>query len=207
MFVLFPALLPQDVPASAAPLAISVAAHAPIAESSIPDVPFYSQFADVTSAKWKKQACGVASLAMIIGYYEDGTVDVDALLKEAIAAGAYQQKAGWTYAGLIGLARDYGLSGASYDLAKSGMDDALASIEDALERGPVIASVHYKFDPASTIPHLVVVTGIQDGLVHYNDPAAKAGGQTISVEKFKAAWKKRYIMIRPAPTKQLAKAA
>jgi ABC-type bacteriocin/lantibiotic exporter with double-glycine peptidase domain len=57
--------------------------------------------------------------------------------------------------------------------------------------------VHYTFEPTNPIPHLVVITGVQDGMVHYNDPAEEFGGGTLSVEKFKAAWKQKYIVIRP----------
>jgi uncharacterized protein YvpB len=62
----------------------------------------------------------------------------------------------------------------------------------------VIASVHYKFDPKSPLPHLVVLTGIKDDIVYYNDPAAKAGEQQISKAAFMQGWKKRMIVIRPA---------
>ena len=60
-----------------------------------------------------------------------------------------------------------------------------------------MASVHYKFDPRSSIPHLVVIDGIKDNVVYYNDPAAKIGQKQISVIDFQKAWKKKYIVIRP----------
>jgi uncharacterized protein YvpB len=84
-----------------------------VATSSIPDVPFYSQFKDILSAQWQKVGCGVTSLAMIIDYYDPNTVSVNTLLKQGIAAGAYDTNAGWTYAGLIGLSQKYGLDGNS----------------------------------------------------------------------------------------------
>lgn len=172
----------------------------PVAESSVPDVPFYSQFKDITSPAWQKVGCGVTSLAMVIEYYKPDTVSsVNALLKQGVAAGAYNKNAGWTYKGLIQLSKKYGLDGASYDLAKSGSKSALKQFEGYLENGPVIASVHYKFDPKSTIPHLVVINGIDaDGMLHYNDPAAKTGEKTISTSDFLKGWKKRFIVIRPA---------
>ncbi len=172
-----------------------VAKQAP-APSAVPSVPFYSQFKDITSATWQKVGCGVTSLAMIIDYYKSA-VPVNTLLKEGVAAGAYLQNAGWTYKGLIGLSQKYGLKGNSYDLGKLGTDAAFSQFKDSLKNGPVIASVHYKFDPKSTIPHLVVINGIKGDILYYNDPAAKVGEKQISTADFLKAWKKRFIVIRP----------
>jgi ABC-type bacteriocin/lantibiotic exporter with double-glycine peptidase domain len=172
----------------------SVAAVPPSAP--IPAVPFYSQFADITSPKWQKVGCGVASLAMIIDYYKPA-VSVNTLLTQAVAKGAYNENAGWSYAGLISVSKGYGLDGTAYDLGSSDTKTAYAALKKAVGKGPVIASVHYKFDPKSTIPHLVVIDGIKDDVIYYNDPAAKSGEKKISSADFLAAWKKRYIAIRP----------
>ena len=168
-----------------------------IENSDIYTVPFYSQFKDITSDSWKKVGCGIASLAMIIEFYEPGEVKVDTLLKEGISAGAYLDDAGWTHGGLIGLSKKYGLGGESHDLRNSTMETAFSRLKTVLEDGPVMASVHYTFDPKNPIPHLVVVNGISDGMVYYNDPAEKLGGNSITVAQFKSAWKKRYIEIHP----------
>jgi predicted double-glycine peptidase len=159
-------------------------------------VPFYSQFSDISTPAWQKVGCGIASLAMLIDYYKP-QVAVDDLLDQGIESGAYISDAGWSHAGLIGLSKKYGLSGESHSLADSSMDDAFATLEEELEEGPVMASVHYTFDPQNPIPHLVVVNGVKDGKVYYNDPAEKTGGGTITIAKFQGAWKKRYIDIRP----------
>jgi len=164
---------------------------------SIPDVTFYSQFKDIQAPDWKKIGCGVTSLAMIIDYYKPDTVSVNTLLKQGIKNGAYLKNAGWTYNGLISLGNKYGLDGESYDLASQSDASAFKKLGLYLKDGPIIASVHYKFDPKSTIPHLVVITGIEKGLIYYNDPAAKIGGKTISSSDFLKAWKKRFIVIRP----------
>lgn len=168
-----------------------------VENSDIYTVPFYSQFKDITSDSWKKVGCGIASLAMIIEFYEPGEVKVDTLLKEGISAGAYLDDAGWTHGGLIGLSKKYGLGGESHDLRDSTMETAFSRLKTVLEDGPVMASVHYTFDPKNPIPHLVVVNGVSDGMVYYNDPAEKVGGNSITVAQFKSAWKKRYIEIHP----------
>jgi predicted double-glycine peptidase len=169
----------------------------PVPPVNIPNVPFYSQFYDIDSIKWKKVGCGVASLAMVINYYKPETVTVNKLLIQGITDGAYDQKAGWIYSGLISLAKQYGLSGKAYDLQKLSNASAFKQFKNNLKNGPVIVSVHYKFDPKSTIPHLVVVDGIDNNVIYYNDPATKTGQSQISVENFLKGWKKRFIVIEP----------
>ena len=168
-----------------------------IAGSAVPDVPFYSQFTDISSASWRGKGCGITSLAMVIGYYKQSPVSVDNLLAQGIAANAYESDAGWTYSGLIQVAQEHGLSGTAYDLSSSKTSAAYTQFESALKSGPIIASIHYKFDPKSTIPHLVVIDSIQNGIVYYNDPAAKSGEKQVTVDTFLGGWKKRYIVIRP----------
>jgi len=163
---------------------------------TVPNVPFYSQFEDITSPSWKKVGCGIASLAMIIDYYMPA-IDVDTLLKEGIARGAYLQNAGWTYSGLISVAKNHGLNGTTYDFGNLDSKIAFIKLSSSLEDGPVVVSIHYKFEPTNPIPHLVVINGIKDGFLYYNDPAAKTGELKISSSDFLKAWKKRYIVFRP----------
>jgi predicted double-glycine peptidase len=59
-----------------------------------------------------------------------------------------------------------------------------------------MASVHYTFQKSNPIPHLVIINGIENEKVYYNDPAEKNGGGSISVTQFQSAWKKRYIEFR-----------
>lgn len=165
--------------------------------ATIADVPFYSQFADISSVTWKKQGCGVASVAMVVDYYSTEPVSVNKMLTQAIASGAYLKSAGWTHKGLVQLAQKYGLDGKSYDLTSSSSKVAFAAFKAQLLTGPVIASVHYKFDPKSTIPHLVVIDGIDKDFVYYNDPAADGGKKKISTAVFLKAWKQKFIVIRP----------
>ena len=171
----------------------------PVAPISInvPNVPFYSQFLDIDRRDWQKKGCGIASLAMVIDYYKPNAVSVNKLLALGISNGAYDYNAGWIHQGLISLAKTYGLDGTTYDLSKSSTSVAFQKFENILADGPVIASVHYKFDPKSSIPHLVVIDGIKEGTLFYNDPASKEGEKQISVADFEKGWKKKIIVIRP----------
>ncbi len=161
------------------------------------DVPFYSQFADISDPAWQKVGCGIASLSMLISFYEPQPLSVNNLLSEGIQKGAYLESAGWTYAGLISVAEDHGLTGKSYDLGGTSMENAFAKLETALADGPVMVSVHYTFEPTNPIPHLVIATGIEGDTLYYNDPAEQSGGGSLSTDKFKRAWKKRYIEFWP----------
>ena len=169
----------------------------PPVHTTVPIVPFHSQFTEIQSSTWQKVGCGITSLAMIIDYYQSDAISVNALLGQGILAGAYNNNAGWIHQGLISLAKTYGLDGKSYDLSKSTKKKAFDELVTALNDGPVMASIYYKFNPKSTIPHLIVIDGIKDGVVYYNDPAAKVGQKQISTADFLAGWKKRYIVIRP----------
>ena len=164
----------------------------------VPVLPFYSQFKDISSDTWQKQGCGIASLAMVIQYYQKESVSVDTLLKQGIVLGAYDQKYGWTYKGLIQVANKHGMSGETHDFGNSKTSVAFEALKTELKKGPVIASVHYQFNPKSTIPHLVVIDDIDEDTLYYNDPAAKTGQKHISSADFLKGWKKRYITIRPA---------
>lgn len=167
------------------------------AEIQVPDVPFYSQFYDIHQIRWQKLGCGIADLAMLIEFYQPGTVSVDTLLQEGINDGAFINGAGWSHAGLVNLARKYNLDGATYDFSYLNDEDAFAQLEKSLKNGPVIASVHYTFDPQNPIPHLVVMNGIYGNTMYYNDPSEASAGNPISISDFMKGWKKRFIEIRP----------
>ena len=173
---------------------------------TIPIVPFHSQLTEIHSPVWRLQSCGITSLSMIVDYYRPGAVSLNALLGQGIALGAFINNVGWSYSGLIQVAQKYDLHGKTYDLSSATASHALAQITASLKDGPVIASVHYKFDPKSLLPHMVVIDGIADNIVYYNDPDAKNGENKISTADFVKGWKKRFIVIRPT-AKSLALAS
>ena len=161
------------------------------------EVPFFSQFNDISSPEWKKIGCGIASLGMIIEYYNHDNISIDKLLNEGISSGAYLNGAGWIHQGLINLSNQYGLEGKTVSFSSDTNEVAFSKFKNILEEGPVIVSVHYTFDPQNPIPHLVVINKIDGDKVYYTDPAETSGGKTISTEKFLSSWKKRLIVIRP----------
>ena len=196
----------QPVEKPAAPQVAGAAKSSPhveavssqIKDTAIAAVPFFSQFTDIQSPQWQGVGCGVASLAMVVDFYKPETVSVNTLLQEGIDAGAYDNAAGWSFSGLIQLAEGYGLNGTYIDLSKLSAKAAIAKFDSSLTGGPLILSVHYEFNAKNSLPHLIVVDGIKNSVVYYNDPAAKAGEKKISINKLVKGWEKKMIVLRLA---------
>ncbi len=164
-------------------------------KKNIRDVPYLSQFNDITSPIWQKRGCGIASVAMVIEYYKSNDISLDTLLSDGINNDGYIDKIGWKHNILVKLSKKYNLDGLSYDLSNKSREMAFSKFSKDLAKGPLIASVHYTFDPKNIIPHLVVITDIKGDTIYYNDPALGKG--YLSKEKFINSWKKRYIKIHP----------
>jgi ABC-type bacteriocin/lantibiotic exporter with double-glycine peptidase domain len=191
------ALIPP-VPATVSPAVLDAQVqNIQMPTATVPYVPFYSQFKDIESPKWQSVGCGITSLAMVIDFYKPKAVSVNTLLKRGVASGAYDNDVGWNYGGLIKLSQKYGLGGVYYDLSKVSPSIAFAQFQNLLKNGPIILSVHNRFNPQSTVPHLVVIDGIDNNTVYYNDPAAKVGEKQIAIAHFLEAWKKNSSSLGP----------
>ncbi|HXK36184.1 MAG TPA: C39 family peptidase [Candidatus Paceibacterota bacterium] len=175
------------------------------------DVPFISQYADIGSHEWRARGCGIAALKMVIDYWAGSRPSLrvpplDELLQEGLAQGAYREGIGWTHRGLVAVAQRHGFDGFNVDFAEQGQtpksaDDAFAALCVQVERGPVLVSVHSGMDPNRGGGHIVVVTGIHDGIVFYNDPEQleqREGRMALAAALFTHAFKRRYIVIVPA---------
>lgn len=164
------------------------------------DVPLYSQISDITSVAWQQKGCGVADVAMIVEFYKPKTTSVQKVLEEGLAGGAYVKNVGWSHAGLAALAVKHGLVGKTIDFSPLGKETAFSQFKDVLKEGPMIASIHRGFDPNSPYGHLIVVTGLDENLVYFNDPGKRDGKRSVSIADFMKGWKKRLIVIRPPET-------
>ncbi|MBI2075241.1 MAG: C39 family peptidase [Candidatus Harrisonbacteria bacterium] len=163
----------------------------------VDNVPFYSQFQDIPQVEWRREGCGVASLAMQLEFYTSKPVSVTKLLLEALEFGAYTKDVGWNHKRLAALADLYGLSGKNYDFWNATDDAAFNKLKEFLAGGPVMVSIHNKFNPKTTLGHLIVVVGIHDGTVVYHDPAyGIKKDRNISESDFLKGWKRRFIVVR-----------
>jgi ABC-type bacteriocin/lantibiotic exporter with double-glycine peptidase domain len=164
----------------------------------IHDVPQYSQHLHIETEEWQNKSCGIASLGMLLAYH-GMPIPLSHLLAEGLLRGAYLPGIGWKHKELVELARVFGGHGENFDWASL---DAAAAFEHAkghLAHYPILASIHRQFDPHNG-GHLIVLTGIDDTYVYYNDPDVheenKIAG-AVSIETFLNGWKKRIIAIYP----------
>lgn len=168
------------------------------------DVPFSSQYADLGHHEWRARGCGIASLHMVLKFC-GRPVPLDDLLQEGLAVGAYREGIGWTHRGLVELARRHGCHAYNIDVAPNSTTPKLADaawgmLTTELEWGPVLASVHSRFDPTVPDGHIVVVTGWDGELVALNDPVElteREGHKLLAAAVFRRAFKQRYIAVRP----------
>ncbi|TSC89236.1 MAG: Uncharacterized protein G01um10143_617 [Parcubacteria group bacterium Gr01-1014_3] len=161
------------------------------------NIPHYSQFLDIPRVEWRAEGCGIAALAMEIEFYKPKSVSIPSLLSQAIKSGAHELGVGWKHKQLADLAELYGLDGINYDLTGMSKQEAFGEFKDRLAEGPVIVSVHNKFDPRAALGHMVVVTGMDNGYVFYHDPAYDNKiAKMISEKGFMKGWKQRFITVR-----------
>jgi hypothetical protein len=175
------------------------------------DVPFSSQYTDLGSHEWRARGCGIASLHMVMAYWHGCDLSwqlptLNDLLERGRAIGAYREGIGWSHAGLVDLACRYGYNGYNMDFGPKSLDpkpprEAWDELLGALAGGPVMASVYAGLNPARGGGHIVVVTGVRNGLVFFNDPEemnAWEGKRILSEDAFLRAFKLRAIIVRPA---------
>ena len=164
-------------------------------------LPRYSQYLDVVDPAWQPKACGIVALRTVLAYWqgEENILSADALIQEGLALDGFISGIGWKHQTLVDIARAQGCEAQRADWSKEDSSAAFTHLQDAVARGPVIASIHTHLDPTSPDGHLIVVHGI-DTAVHYYDPAQKerdAIPQEAPIADFISGWKKRVILISP----------
>ncbi len=160
-------------------------------------LPFYSQYLDIKNPNWRGKACGIASLAMLLG----GKVfNLDDLYQKGLDEGAYLPGVGWRHAGLVSLAKDFGFKNSyNLDLAGDDMESALIKLKTELKNGPVMVSVFSCYEHGHKEGHLVVLLSLNDKEAKVLDPNVlekEQGLQLIPMTKFISGWKKRLIVVR-----------
>lgn len=188
-------------------------------------IPRYSQHLDVHDPSWRRRACGIIALMMVMDSYKSRPTEASceegprpargvatraaSLIRMGVRIGAYDPMHGWRHAGLVRLARRSGFKSRRFDFANRSGAVAFAALRDELRGGPVIVSIHGNL-MAGASGHLVVVTGIRSGAVRYHDPDSKSRRRierTASLARFRNGWRRRGIAVRPkshriAPSKR-----
>lgn len=174
------------------------------------NVPRLSQHKDVGIQAfdnfWQKRGCGIVSLVMVLKYFRPSipTKTIDELIMKGLEKECYIQGIGWKHQGIVELANDFGFIGKTFDLANTENEKAFELFMKELEKQPVIVSIHKDFKTTNG-GHLAVATGFKETMnklsLGINDPDCKSKkwvGRTVSAERFKIGWKKRFIVIKPA---------
>ena len=173
-------------------------------------VPRLSQYKDVGIEDfdnfWQKRACGIVSLVMVMKFFQPliPTKTIDKLIMKGLEKECYIQGIGWKHKGIVELAKDFGFTGKTFDLANEEHEKAFKAFMKELEKQPVIVSIHKDFK-LNGGGHLVAATGFKETMkklsLEINDPDCKSKKwvrRVVSAERFKAGWKKRFIVIKPA---------
>lgn len=164
----------------------------------IHNVPKYSQHLHIETEEWKNKSCGIVSLGMLLAYH-GMPVPLSRLLAEGLNRDAYLPGIGWKHKELAELASALGGRGENLDWASLDSETAFERVKDHLVRYPVLASIHRQFD-ARNGGHLIVLTGIDDICVYYNDPDEREESKIAGaapIKTFLNGWKKRIIVINP----------
>ncbi len=188
------------------------------------NVPYYSQIKDTLNPKWRRDACGITALKMVLDFYKPTGLSIDELYQKALDMGGYKDEVGWYHHILAQLAKKFGylaitkswnmpteslarlkergFSREDIDiLNKLQLEESIFSIKHDIENcHPIIISIPKGFKLGGS-GHLAVVIGFDDKGFIVNDPF---DGQEIpiSYEKFREVWSgrfwtKRAILIYP----------
>lgn len=170
------------------------------------DVPYYSQYLDVSDENWKSRACGILCLKMVIDFYKQSNLSADEFLKEGISRGGFGPS-GWIHDILVDMAKDFDMTSRrkEYKSQDDNEESAIKEILNFLENNqPVIVSAVKNFSEPDKF-HLVVLTGLEkDGDeikgFYYHDPDSydKEDGKHkfVLIKTFKNYWRKMAIYVK-----------
>ena len=158
------------------------------------DVPYYSQFVDITDPFWMLRACGATALKGVAEYHGVSVPDLLPLCEEAKEKGGYHLQNGWVHDYLVTKAADLGLS----SHRKEGLTDT-GELETSLKEGnPVIVSVEKRVLEQRRF-HIITLVGFenQQFIYHESESTDKSKGafRTCSKEEFLSYWRGKAIFI------------
>lgn len=164
------------------------------------NVPYYSQQLDVLDPEWKWRSCGICALKMAMEFLGSKT-NLDELVKEGLAVGAYLNGIGWIHQGLVDIAKRHGFLNSFKkewpirQLAEE-KEKATEYLTESLNNNiPVLASVK-----SISGGHLVLLVGLEKKGFYIHDPDAhnREDGEFkfLNLSKFLEIWKGRIIVLK-----------
>jgi uncharacterized protein YvpB len=188
------------------------------------DVPYYSQFKDAQKEEWKPNACGIASLKMVLDFYRPTDTTIDDLYQKGLDLNSYLENIGWYHHGLVNIAQTLGYKGITRSwginqetleklqsrrfteqditIAKDQqMAEALYTLKSEINQGhPIILSLPRNFTKGGS-GHLVVLIGFDDQGFYFHDPddEIRSGKEIfLAFQQFQDIFERRAIFIMPS---------
>ncbi len=163
-------------------------------------LPAYSQLLDVSDPAYRRRSCGAAALAMVLGASGiENPPSVEEVLARGLETGAYHEGNGWLHRELAAVARSFGVRAHPEDWSGDLPEDAWEHLEDAVARGPVVASVAPAFSPSES-SHLIVVCGLEGGSATVYDPfrdTREGVRYEVPLATLREHWTQRIICVHP----------
>lgn len=154
------------------------------------DVPYYSQYIDITDPFWMLRACGAVSYLMLAESHDLAKRDIVSFCNEAKDKGGYHKENGWVHDFLIEKAISDGFEA----YRKEGIED-LSDIANYLQKGnPVIVSVEKRVLEQKRF-HMLLLTGYEKNEegevthVYYHEPEAT----TVEKGKYRMCTKEEFM--------------
>ena len=178
-------------------------------------VPYISQYSDSIERDWQNRSCGIACVAMLLGYYNLEDIGPMKLINEGVSIGGYCNR-GWFHESLVRLLRNHGVNAYAQEfrsvavsseqktfevspLETKMIDEGLAKIIREIDVGhPVMVSVEPSFN-TNKENHLILIIGYdfsdkkEKFIIHDPDSATEKSAHSempVDIAKIRKFWRK-----------------
>ena len=178
-------------------------------------VPYISQYSDSIEHDWQNRSCGIACVAMLLGYYNLEDISPMKLINEGVSIGGYCSH-GWFHESLVRLLRNHGINAYAQEfrsvnvspeqkpfeispLETKMIDEGVAKIIHEIDADhPVMVSVAPGFN-TNKENHLVLIIGYdfsdkkEKFLIHDPDAATEKQAHSemsVDIAQIRKFWRK-----------------
>ncbi len=178
-------------------------------------VPYISQYSKLFEKDWQNRSCGIACVAMLLGYYNLEDINPMRLVNEGVTIGGYCNK-GWFHESLVRLLRNHGVNAYTQEfrsidvnsenktfeinsLETKMIESGIAKIIKEIDLGnPVMISVEPGFN-TNKENHLILIIGYdfsdqkEKFIVHDPDGVDKNelhSEMPVDISKIRQFWRK-----------------